>query len=100
MSSLENIDKWRVAVKSLIDCMSEEQLEKNFNSLLNQTIYSLFRREKSKNSFYKFGQHIWNNLEIGGIVSCPELFYEEDEEIVKDFIACFLFEAGLKLNKG
>lgn len=100
MPSLENIDKWREAVKSLLECMSDEQVDKNFNTLLGTTFYKSFKDIKEKNKDYRFGQHTWNCLEIGGIVSCPELFYEVDEEVVKDFIACFLYEAGKQLNKG
>jgi len=100
MSEIINISKWKDAVKSLIECMSVEQLDNNFSTLLGSAFYTSFRIEKEKNKDYRFGQHTWNCLEHGGIVSCPELFYEVDEEVVKDFIACFLYEAGSKLTKG
>ena len=98
MSSTENIERWRGIVKAIIDCMGSEQLEHNFNLLLSETFYTEFRNRENKD--IRFGQYVWNNLSIGGIVSCSELFYEVDEELVKDFVACFLFESRKLLNKG
>ena len=98
MTEEERIDSWREIVKDIIDCMGIDQLTYNFNLLLSESFYKSFRDRKRQD--IQFGQYVWNNLSIGGIVSCSELFYECDEEKVKDFIACFLFKAGLKLNKG
>lgn len=95
---MDKIEEWREIVKAIIDCMGTEQLEYNFNLLLSESFYKSFRNREQQD--IRFGQYVWNNLSIGGIVSCSELFYEVDEERVKDFVACFLFEAGLNLNKG
>jgi hypothetical protein len=91
----KKIDAWRPLVISLLACMSPDQMEHNFQTLLSPSFY-----QNRTDIYNEFGLYVWNNLEMGGIVTCEDLKNESDEDNVLDFIACFLFEVGLILKKG
>ena len=94
----EKIDSWNPIVLSMLETMNLADIEKTFEDLLLPPFYESFKAEKSRNSCYRFGQHTMNTINCS--VSCSEIFYTSDEEVVKDFIACFLYEAGVKLKEG
>lgn len=92
------IDRWKLEVKTMLDNTTLSIMEFNFLSLTTHPFYDKFKEEKRKDSYYRFGQHLMNTLNC--CVPVPEIYYTNDEDIVLDFIACYLYEVGIKLKEG